>query len=217
VGYALPHDFGAIFAMLRRQLRGAEHVFLSAHCHNDLGLAVANSLAAIQNGAHQVEVTINGVGESAGNCAMEELVMVLETRKADLRVETGFSLSQFYRTSKLVSGLMNFPIAYNKPIVGRNSFSNKAGIHQDGLLKERSTYEIMDPDKLGILRDMIVLGKHSGRHAIKHCLNQKGISLTESGLEQVYHRFKAIADNQKCVSDEELLLCLHNERADYLK
>jgi len=205
VGYALPEDYGNLFRRVRREARGGDKVMYSAHCHNDLGLAVANSLAAIQAGADQVEVTVNGVGERTGNCALEELVMALDIHKDRLGAETGIVQSEIYETSRMVSRMMNYPIAWNKPIVGRNAFQHESGIHQDGLLKNRSTYEIMDPEKLGIKREMIVLGKHSGRHAIKHRAEQFGIRLSESELDEVYVKFKEVADQQKMVTDQQLL------------
>mgnify|MGYP001171376786 FL=1 len=204
VGYAYPEEFGAIFKALRENVRGGDRVEYSAHCHNDLGLAVANSLAAIQAGATQVEVTVNGIGERAGNCALEELVMALETRKETFGYTTNIRLEEIYETSRLVSRTMHFPIAYNKPIVGRNAFQHEAGIHQDGLLKNRSTYEIMNPDQLGVPRNMIVLGKHSGRHAIRHRVRQFGLELDGAQLDEVYYRFKKVADTQKTISDEQL-------------
>ncbi len=205
VGYALPEEYGSIFSNVIEECRGADRVEFSAHCHNDLGLAVANSIAAIQGGASHVEVTINGVGERAGNCSLEELVMAIETRKNKLGFLTGINPSQIFESSRLVSRLMNLPISYNKAVVGRNAFQHEAGIHQDGLLKNRSTYEIMDPDQLGIPRNMIVLGKHSGRHALKNRVQQFGIDLEEAKIDELFIRFKSIADAQKRVSDDELI------------
>lgn len=205
VGYALPEEYGAMFRRVRQSVRGGDTVEYSAHCHNDLGLAVANSLAAIAAGVTHVEVTVNGVGERAGNCSLEELVMAIETRKHTMGVETGIVTSEIFNTSKMVSRIMGFPIAYNKPIVGRNAFQHEAGIHQDGLLKNRNTYEIMDPEKLGIPRSMIILGKHSGRHALKHRVGQFGIELTGEELDTLYTRFKEVADEQKMVTDDQLM------------
>ena len=205
LGYALPEEFGPLFSRIRQNVRGAGKVAFSAHCHNDLGLAVANSLAAIRHGATQVEVCVNGIGERAGNCSLEELVMAIHTRGESLGVETGIDISQIYETSRLVSRTMQIPIAYNKPIVGRNAFQHESGIHQDGLLKNRSTYEIMDPEAMGIPRSMIVLGKHSGRHALQHRVAEYGFTLTEHELDDLYNRFKEVADHQKLVSDDTLL------------
>jgi len=208
VGYALPEEYGRMFKRARQEVRGGATVEFSAHCHNDLGLAVANSLAAIQAGASQVEVTVNGIGERAGNCSLEELAMALETRQTVFDAKTSIHLEQIYATSRMVRREMNFPIAHNKPVVGRNAFQHEAGIHQDGLLKNRHTYEIMDPAQLGIPRQMIILGKHSGRHAIKHRVEQLGVQLDENQLEDFYVRFKQKADAQKTVSDDELFQLL---------
>lgn len=205
VGYALPEEYGKLFASVQDGVRGGRTVEYSAHCHNDLGLAVANSLAAIQAGATHVEVSVNGIGERAGNTSLEELVMAIETRGATMGIETDIVLSELYETSQLVSRMMHIPVAVNKPVVGRNAFQHEAGIHQDGLLKNRSTYEIMDPDQLGIPRHMIILGKHSGRHAIKHRAMEFGIPLSEEQLEEVYTKFKQKADEQKTVTDAELI------------
>jgi 2-isopropylmalate synthase len=216
VGYALPDDYGQMFRTVRKGARGAEHVAFSAHCHNDLGMAVANSVAAIQAGASQVEVTVNGIGERTGNCALEELVMVLETHK-ELGIDTNIKLSEIYETSRMVSRAMNCPIAYNKPVVGRNAFQHESGIHQDGLLKNRSTYEIMEPEALGISRSMIVLGKHSGRHAIKHRADHFGIVLNEQELESVYTAFKQVADELKLVTDYQLLEIIGSARNEVVE
>ncbi|MFD0676175.1 MULTISPECIES: 2-isopropylmalate synthase [unclassified Paenibacillus] len=205
VGYALPEEYGAMFTRVMNNVRGGKGVEYSAHCHNDLGLAVANSLAAIQAGVTQVEVTVNGVGERAGNCSLEELVMAIETRKDAMGAVTGIQTPYIYEVSQKVSRAMSFPIAFNKPIVGRNAFQHEAGIHQDGLLKNRNTYEIMDPDRLGVPRNMIILGKHSGRHAIKHRVSQFGVNPTEEQMEALYIKFKELADRQKVVQDHQLM------------
>jgi 2-isopropylmalate synthase len=205
MGYAMPDEYEALFRTVRTQARGGDRVRYSAHCHNDLGLAVANSLAAIRGGATQVEVTVNGIGERAGNCSLEELVMAIETRKDALKAGTGVNIAEIYNTSRLVSRMMHFPIAFNKPIVGRNAFQHESGIHQDGLLKNRATYEIMDPEAMGIPRSMIVLGKHSGRHAIRHRAAEYGIELAGEQLDEVYAAFKKVADEQKIVTDDQLL------------
>lgn len=205
VGYALPEDYGNLFRTVMRKARGADKVEFSAHCHNDLGLAVANSLAAIRAGASQVEVTVCGIGERTGNCSLEELVMALDLHKDKLCAVTGIRKEHIYETARQVSRAMNFPIAWNKPVVGRNAFQHESGIHQDGLLKNRETYEIMEPEKLGISRSMIVLGKHSGRHAISHRAAEYGIRLSENEMEEVYAKFKQAADRKKTVSDQELL------------
>ncbi|MGO4111052.1 2-isopropylmalate synthase [Paenibacillus sp. YAF4_2] len=205
LGYALPNEMVDLFTSVRQQARGGDKVRYSTHNHNDLGMAVANSMAAIQAGATQVEVTVNGVGERAGNCSLEELAMLIETRKAALQIETNIEQSEIYTTSHMVSRAMHYPIAYNKPIVGRNAFQHESGIHQDGLLKDRSTYEIMDPEAMGISRSMIILGRHSGRHAIKHRLSEYGINVADDELVEVYNRFKQVADEKKIVTDDELI------------
>ncbi len=205
MGYALPEEFGPMFTRIRQNVRGGDKVTYSTHCHNDLGLAVANSLAAVRHGVTQVEVCINGIGERAGNCSLEELAMAIQTRGESLGVETGIRIGQIYETSRLVSRTMQIPIARNKPIVGRNAFQHESGIHQDGLLKNRSTYEIMDPEAMGIPRSMIVLGKHSGRHAIQHRIAEYGFRLGEQELDNLYNRFKTEADHQKIVTDDMLL------------
>lgn len=211
VGYALPEEYGNLFRRVRASVRGGDKVEYSAHCHNDLGMAVANSLAAIQGGASHVEVTVNGIGERAGNCSLEELAMAIATRGEAMGVYTGIRTGEIYETSRMVSRLMNLPVAHNKPIVGRNAFQHEAGIHQDGLLKNRSTYEIMDPEHMGIPRDMIVLGKHSGRHALKHRLEQYGVRLGDEELTRFAERFKEEADARKFVSDAHLLQILGEE------
>lgn len=206
VGYALPEEYGGMLRRVMANVRGADKVQFSAHCHNDLGMAVANSLAAISAGVSQVEVTVNGVGERAGNCSLEELVMAIETRGETMGVYTDTQTKHIYETSRQVSREMSFPIAFNKPIVGRNAFQHEAGIHQDGLLKNRSTYEIMDPELLGIPRSMIILGKHSGRHAIKHRVTElAGMTLNDEQMEKLYASFKEFADQHKVVQDSQLL------------
>lgn len=213
MGYALPEEYGPLFERIRRNVRGGDKVEYSTHCHNDLGLAVANSLAAVRHGATQVEVCVNGIGERAGNCSLEELVMAIRTRGDALGAETGIRIDQIYETSRMVSRTMHFPIAYNKPVVGRNAFQHESGIHQDGLLKNRSTYEIMDPEAMGIPRSMIVLGKHSGRHAIKHRIGEYGFRLEDGEMDELYRRFKATADEHKIITDD-VLLKLVGESAD---
>lgn len=205
LGYALPDEIEELFRSVRQQARGGETVRYSAHNHNDLGMATANSIAAIRAGATQIEVTVNGVGERAGNCSLEELAMIIDTRKSVLQVATNIQPREIYETSRMVSRAMHYPIAYNKPIVGRNAFQHESGIHQDGLLKNRNTYEIMDPEAMGISRSMIILGRHSGRAAIKHRLSEYGIDVADSHLTDVYNRFKEVADEKKIVTDDELI------------
>jgi 2-isopropylmalate synthase len=215
MGYALPEEFGPMFTRIRECVRGGNKVVYSTHCHNDLGLAVANSLAAIRHGVTQVEVCVNGIGERAGNCSLEELVMAIQTRGDAIGVETGVNAGEIYETSRLVSRTMNFPIAFNKPIVGRNAFQHESGIHQDGMLKNRNTYEIMDPEAMGIPRSMIILGKHSGRHALKHRISEFGIRLEDGEMEDLYKRFKDKADEQKIITDD-VLLQLVSESTDHI-
>jgi len=181
-----------------------DRIRLSVHCHNDLGLAVANSLAAVKNGADQVECTINGVGERAGNASLEEIVMVLRTRFESYQAATGVNVREIFRTSRMVSRVMNIPVQPNKAIVGSNAFSHSAGIHQDGVLKDRSTYEIMRPEDLGIIQDSIVLTARSGRAALKHRLEEIGFSLEPEVFERVYNRFIDVADRKKEISTQDL-------------
>jgi 2-isopropylmalate synthase len=202
VGYCTPDEFGSIIASLVAVAGDAATI--SVHCHNDLGLAVANSLAAVQAGARQVECTINGIGERAGNCALEEVVMILEVRKDRLPYRTGINTTQLYPASQLLSGLISFGPQPNKSIVGRNAFAHEAGIHQDGVLKERTTYEIIDPASVGVPESRLVLGKHSGRHALRSRLESLGYSLSREQLDAVYRQFTALADRKKGVTDEEI-------------
>jgi len=203
VGYALPWEFGNLIATLRAAL--PRSVCVSVHCHNDLGLAVASSLAAVASGARQVECTVNGIGERAGNAALEEIVMALRTRQQVFGVETGIRTEEIFRTSRLVSSLTGIPVQPNKAIVGENAFRHEAGIHQDGVLKRRETYEIMDPRKIGIGAGELVLGKHSGRHALRNRLEKLGFSLSDARLEDLYRRFKQLADRKKTIEDLDLI------------
>ncbi len=204
VGYTTPEEFGGLFAEIRRRVPGVERVILSAHCHNDLGLATANTLAAIRNGARQVEVTVNGIGERAGNTALEEVVMALHTRRDVFRVRTHIDTTQIYRTSRLVSALTGIPVQPNKAIVGANAFAHEAGIHQDGMLKNPLTYEIMRPETVGVPESRLVLGKHSGRHAFRVRLEQMGYHLPPDAFEEAFRRFKALCDRKKYVTDFDL-------------
>jgi 2-isopropylmalate synthase len=205
-GYAMPEEFGALIRYLREHTPAAETVIWSAHCHNDLGLAVANSLAAVRNGARQVECTINGIGERAGNTSLEEVVMSLKTRP-DLfeGIEVGIETEQIYPSSRLLSQITGIPIPINKPIVGDNAFAHEAGIHQDGVLKDKRTYEIMRPESIGLNSNRLVLGKHSGRHAFADRLKYLGVDLTEVDVSDAFTRFKALADRKKSIYDEDLL------------
>lgn len=204
VGYAIPSEFGALIRTLRQTVRGIEKVTLSVHCHNDLGLAVANSLVAIQNGVRQVECTINGIGERAGNTSLEEVVMAIRTRKHLFPVHMRIIPKQLYATSRLVSKITGMVIQPNKAIVGANAFAHESGIHQDGVLKEKLTYEIMTPKSVGIPKSSIVLGKLSGRHAFKERLKELGYRLSESDLELAFNRFKQLADKKREIYDEDI-------------
>ncbi len=207
-GYAIPHQFGALFRFLRERVPGASTVTWSAHCHNDLGLAVANSLAAIENGARQVECTINGIGERAGNTSMEEVVMALKTREDVFSsVKTNIVTEQIYPSSQLLSQITGIAVPINKPIVGANAFAHEAGIHQDGVL----TYEIMQPQSIGLDSNRLVLGKHSGRHAFVDRLQQLGIDYTGIDMNKAFERFKALADKKKSVYDEDLIAIVTEE------
>jgi len=203
VGYSTPDEHAALIGRIVRALNGA--AIVSVHCHNDLGLAVANSLAAVQAGARQVECTINGIGERAGNCALEEIVMIIKVRRDRLPFEVGIVTEQLFPASQLLSELITFGPQPNKAIVGRNAFAHEAGIHQDGVLKERTTYEIMDPRTVGVPESRLVLGKHSGRHALRDRCEHLGFELTREQLEAVYQRFIALADRKKGVLDEEII------------
>lgn len=211
VGYAVPEEFGEFIRMIREKTPGIEKVTISVHCHNDLGLAVANTLAAVQNGARQVEVTVNGIGERAGNAALEELVMTLYARRLFYRLETGINTEEIFRTSKLVSSLTGMPVQYNKAIVGKNSFAHESGIHQDGVLKERSTYEIIDPKVIGVPQSSLVLGKHSGRHAFKSRLAELGYTLSDEELKTAFARFKELCDRKKVITDDDLLALVEEQ------
>ncbi len=213
VGYAIPAEFGERIRAIRERVTG--DYIISAHCHNDLGLAVANSLAAVEAGARQVECTINGLGERAGNAAMEELVMALRTR-ADFfgGLDTGIRSEELARTSRLVSRLTGYAVQYNKAVVGRNAFAHEAGIHQHGVLEERTTYEIMDPALVGQGESKIVLGKHSGRHAFADTLGKMGYDLHGDALNQVFARFKELADRKVELSEEDLEALVAEEVGD---
>jgi 2-isopropylmalate synthase len=205
VGYATPKSYGEIFAFIRQKLStDARGVILSSHCHNDLGLAVANSLAAVENGARQVECTINGIGERAGNASLEEIVMALKTRHDHYKVGTRIDTTKLFPASRMVSTLTGLLVQRNKAIVGENAFAHEAGIHQDGVLKYRETYEIMDPATVGIPKNALVLGKHSGRHAFKDRVTQLGYKLSEEQFEHAFVKFKALADKKKEVFDEDI-------------
>jgi 2-isopropylmalate synthase len=204
VGYALPGEYAAMFAELYRLVPGLRDVTVSVHCHDDLGLAVANSLAGIEAGCRQVECAVNGIGERAGNASLEEIVMLLRTREPALGLWTGIETTEIARTSRLVSRLTGYPVQPNKAIVGRNAFAHEAGIHQDGVLKERATYEIMDATTVGLASNAIVLGKHSGRHALRAALEEMGFKVDGAALNTAFKRFKEIADRKKQVTAMDL-------------
>jgi len=206
VGYALPHEYNALFSYIRERVPGIEDVIMSAHCHNDLGMATANTLAAIKAGARQVEVTINGLGERAGNTAVEEVVMALRTRPDSFgNVDTRVRANELLATSQIVSRMSGIPVQPNKAIVGSNAFAHEAGIHQDGMLKNRLTYEIMTPQSVGWTDTRLVLGKHSGRHGLDARLRQLGHKLSADQLKVAYNHFVKLADKKKHITDDDLL------------
>jgi 2-isopropylmalate synthase len=211
-GYAIPYRYGALIKFLRETTPGGDKVTWSTHCHNDLGLAVANSLAAIENGVRQVECTINGIGERAGNTSMEEVVMALKTR-ADVftGVTTNVVSEQIYPASQLLSQITGIAVPINKPIVGANAFAHEAGIHQDGVLKYKLTYEIMQPQSVGLASNRLVLGKHSGRRGFVDRLQQLGIDYTGIDMNKAFERFKALADKKKDIYDEDLISIVTEE------
>ena len=204
VGYATPLEYGAMFRQVRGRVPNADKAIFSVHCHNDLGLAVANSLAGLEGGARQIECTVNGIGERAGNAALEEIVMAIRTRADVMPYDTGIDTTMLTRASKLVSHAANFPVQYNKAIVGRNAFAHESGIHQDGMLKHSETYEIMTPASVGLAKTSLVMGKHSGRAAFKSKLGELGISLSDNQFQDVFERFKDLADRKKHVYDEDI-------------
>ncbi len=204
VGYSTPDEFGGLITKIKEAIPEFNEVNLSVHCHNDLGLAVANSLAAVKSGANQVECTINGLGERAGNAACEEIVMILETRKKSMLKETGINTQEIARTSRLVSSLTGYHVQFNKAIVGANAFAHSSGIHTDGILKERTTYEIIDPHKIGLQESKLILGKTSGRHGFRQHLEEIGIILSEEELNVAFQRFKELADKKAEITDEDL-------------
>lgn len=204
VGYALPWEYEAFIRDVIAGVPNRDKAIFSVHCHNDLGVGVANSLMAIRQGARQIEVSVNGIGERAGNAALEEVVMAIHTRQDELNFHTGIVTEEIFRTCQLVSQTTGMPIPANKAIVGRNAFLHESGIHQDGVLKERSTYEIMDPATIGITGENLVLGKHSGRHAFQNRLEQLGYSLSKEELEKAFEEFKILSDKKKEILDADL-------------
>jgi 2-isopropylmalate synthase len=212
VGYSTPEEYAEIFRRVREHLSGYPHVMLSAHCHNDLGLAVANSLAAIGAGARQVECTINGIGERAGNASLEEIAVALHVRQARYAAETNVALDKIYATSRLLTSITGISVPPNKAVVGANAFAHEAGIHQDGILKNPLTYEIIVPEKVGVPARRLVLGKHSGRNALRARLEELGYETTAAELTQCYSLAIARADAAKQVSDRDLLTIVHEVR-----
>ena len=204
VGYSIPDEFGALIKTIRERVKNIEKAVISVHCHNDLGLAAANSLAAVLNGAGQIECTINGIGERAGNCSMEEVVMALRTRRDIFNADTNINTEEIIRSSRLVTKVTGMSVQPNKAIVGSNAFAHESGIHQDGLLKEKSTYEIISPESIGLHKTEFVLGKHSGRHAFRARLDELGYQLSDDKINSAFERFKRLADQKKDIYDEDI-------------
>ncbi|WP_310619123.1 2-isopropylmalate synthase [Flexibacterium corallicola] len=211
VGYAVPHEYKAMFENIRNNVPNADKAVFSVHCHNDLGLAVANSLAGVDGGARQIECTVNGLGERAGNAALEEVVMAIRTRSDVLPYTCEVDPKYMTRASKLVSAVSSFPVQYNKAIVGKNAFAHESGIHQDGMLKNAETYEIMRPEDVGVRATSLVMGKHSGRHAFKDKLTELGYELGDNAFQEAFRRFKELADRKKNVYDEDIQALVEDE------
>ena len=211
-GYAIPEQYGALIRDIRANVPNIAKATISVHCHDDLGMAVANSLAGVKNGARQIEGTINGVGERAGNAAIEEIVMAIHTRRDFFeKVQTGINTREFYRTSRMVADMLGMPVPANKAVVGRNAFSHSSGIHVDGFLKKRETYEIMRPETVGFGESRVVLTARTGRHGLRHRLEEMGYTLSEEELEKTYQRFLAVADKKKEVFDEDVAAIISDE------
>lgn len=210
-GYAVPEQFGVLIADIKANVPNIDKAIISVHCHDDLGMAVANSLAGIANGARQVEGTINGIGERAGNAAIEEVVMAIKTRRDFFAMDTNIKTSEFYRTSRMVSDMLGMPVPANKAVIGDNAFAHSSGIHVDGVLKKRETYEIMKPEDVGVPQSRVILTARTGRHGLRHRLEEIGYKLTDSELESVYQRFIMIADKKKEVFDEDLAAIISDE------
>jgi 2-isopropylmalate synthase len=213
VGYTTPEEYYDLFVRLRENVANADKAIFSVHCHNDLGMAVANSLAGVRAGARQVECTINGIGERAGNAALEEIVMAIKVRNDVLPYDVGIDTTMLTRASKLVAAATSFPVQYNKAIVGRNAFAHESGIHQDGMLKHTQTYEIMEPETVGVTKSSLVMGKHSGRAAFRAKLKDLGYELGENAFEDAFVRLKALADRKKVVYDEDIEALVDEEIA----
>jgi 2-isopropylmalate synthase len=212
-GYCLPWDYGEKIKFLMENVNGVHNAVLSTHCHNDLGMATANTIAGVQNGARQVEVTMNGIGERAGNTALEEIAMILKCHKG-LDIETHINTQKIYPTSRMVSSLMNMPVQANKAIVGRNAFAHSSGIHQDGVLKNRESYEIIDPTDVGIDKNSIVLTARSGRAALKHRLSVLGVKIEGTQLDKIYEEFLKLADKKKDLNDDDIRVLAGKERSE---
>lgn len=212
-GYCLPAEYGEKIKFLMENVKGIHNAILSTHCHNDLGMATANTMAGIINGARQAEVTLNGIGERAGNTALEEVAMILKSHK-ELSIDTNINTKQIYPVSRMVSSLMNMPVQANKAIVGRNAFAHSSGIHQDGVLKNRESYEIIDPQDVGIDDNTIALTARSGRAALKHRLNILGVELPQEKLDSVYEEFLKLADRKKDINDDDVLMLAGKDRTD---
>ena len=213
VGYTVPEEYFALFKMLHERVPNADKAVFSVHCHDDLGMAVANSLAGVRAGVRQIECTVNGIGERAGNASLEEVVMAMRVRNDVMPYWTNVDATMLTRASKLVSAVTSFPVQYNKAIVGRNAFAHESGIHQDGMLKHTQTYEIMTPESVGVKQTSLVMGKHSGRHAFVHKLEELGYKLASNQLEDAFVRFKALADKKKQVYDEDIEALVDEEIA----
>jgi 2-isopropylmalate synthase len=213
VGYTVPDEYFDLFSMLIEKVPGADEVVFSTHCHNDLGLAVANALAGVRAGARQIECTINGMGERAGNAALEEVVMAMKVRNDVMPYWTNIKSEMLTRASKLVAGVTAFPVQYNKAIVGKNAFAHEAGIHQDGMLKNNQTYEIMTPESVGLKESTLVMGKHSGRHAFREKIKELGYDIGDNAFEDAFVRFKELADKKKHVYDEDIEALVDDEMA----
>jgi 2-isopropylmalate synthase len=211
VGYSTPEEYGALIAGIRANVPGADRVTLSTHCHDDLGMAVANSLAGVRAGAGQIECTINGIGERAGNASLEEVVMALHTRGQFFDRRTRINTRELARSSRLVSTIIGVPLPPNKAIVGANAFAHESGIHQDGVLKHRSTYEIMSAETVGLNGNSLVLGKHSGRHALRHHIEELGYHLDDADFQEVFVRFKELCDRKKTVDDRDIEALIADE------
>jgi 2-isopropylmalate synthase len=212
VGYAIPGEFAELIAHLKSNVPNIDKAILSVHCHNDLGLAVANSLAAVQAGARQVECTINGIGERAGNAAMEEIVMALRTRKDFFGIDTNIDTTHIQACSRLVSSLTGFFVQRNKAIVGKNAFAHESGIHQHGFLKRKDTFEIMNPKDIGADESELVMGKHSGRNALQHKISELGFDLTQEELDEVFKEFKILADEKKEIFEEDIIALVQKQK-----